>query len=166
MIFVIAIAWVTKRAIGKIRQEHLYWQGLRCTVLFSSPILAIKVVLQSIPRQLFCVISSVCVCNSEVKSCDWSRHIQESPHPRAPESPKKSQKGLPGPPGPECQKSVEKVPNDPKKSRKDYKISVRGLFRHFFDTPGREAREVLFETFWGVSGLGGVGVTVNGEIVL
>ena len=33
----------------------------------------------------------------------------------------------------------KKVPNDPKKSQKGYKISVRGLFRHFFDTPGRES---------------------------
>ena len=27
-------------------------------------------------------------------------------------------------------------------------MSVRGLFRHFFDTLGGEAREDLFETFW------------------
>ena len=74
--------------------------------------------------------------------------------PSGPEIPKKSLKGVPGPPGPECQKTVEKVPNDPKKSQKDYKISVRGLFRHFFDTPGGEAREVLFETFWGFWGSG------------
>ena len=66
-----------------------------------------------------------------------------------PELPKKSQKRVPGPPGPECQKSAKKVPNDPKKSQKDSKISVRRLSRHFFDTPGREAWEVLFETFWG-----------------
>ena len=74
--------------------------------------------------------------------------------PPSPETPKKSQKGVPGPPGPECQKSVEKVLNDPKMSQKDYKISVRGLFRHFFDALGREAREHLFETFWGFRGSG------------
>ena len=45
---------------------------------------------------------------------------------------KRSQKGVPGPPGPECQKSVEKVPNDPKMSQKDYKMSVPEPFRHFF----------------------------------
>ena len=39
-------------------------------------------------------------------------------------------------------------------SQKHSKISVRGLFRHFFDTPGREARERLFETFWGFRGSG------------
>ena len=71
-----------------------------------------------------------------------------------PKSLKKSQKGVPGRPGSECEKSVEKVRNDPKKSQKDYKISVRGLFRHFFDTPGREAWEDLFETFCGFRGSG------------
>ena len=71
-----------------------------------------------------------------------------------PEIPKKSQKGVPGRPGPECQKSVEKVPNDPKKNQKDCSISVRGLFRHFFDTPGRDAREHIFETFWEFRGSG------------
>ena len=80
-----------------------------------------------------------------------------------PEIPKKSQKGVPRGPGPECQKSVEKVPNDPKKSQKDYKISVRGLFRHFFATPGRDPWERLFETFWGISGLGGVETPVYGD---
>ena len=74
--------------------------------------------------------------------------------PPSPETPEKSQKGVPGPPGPECQKRVEKVPNDPKMSQKDYKISVRGPFRHFFDTPGREARERLSETFRGFRGSG------------
>ena len=39
-------------------------------------------------------------------------------------------------------------------SQKDSKISVRGLFRDFFDTPGREAQERLFETFWGFRGSG------------
>ena len=33
-------------------------------------------------------------------------------------------------------------------------ISACGLFRHFFDTPGSEAREDLFETFWGFRGSG------------
>ena len=88
-----------------------------------------------------------------IEHCDWPPYTGVSTPP-SPEIPKKSQKGVPGPPGPECQKSVEKVPNDPKKSQKDYKISVRGLFRHFFDTPGGEAREVLFETFWGFRGSG------------
>ena len=50
-------------------------------------------------------------------------------------------------------------------SQKDHKISVRGLFRHFFDTPGREAREHLFETFRGFQGSGAwrllcVGLTI------
>ena len=29
-----------------------------------------------------------------------------------------------------------------------------GLFRHFFETPGREVREHLFETLWGFRGSG------------
>ena len=72
--------------------------------------------------------------------CDWNRHIQESRGPLGPKSPKSLKK---------VKKVPQNVPNDLKKSQKDYKISVRGLFRHFFDTPGREAREVPFETFWG-----------------
>ena len=74
--------------------------------------------------------------------------------PPTPEIPKKSQKGVPGPPGPECQKSVEKVPAHPFWSLFDSFSSHLGLFRHFFDTPGREARERLFETFWGFRGSG------------
>ena len=48
-------------------------------------------------------------------------------------------------------------------SQKDYKIKVRGLFRHFFDTPGREAREHLFETFSGFRGSGVVETPVYGD---
>ena len=43
-------------------------------------------------------------------------------------------------------------------SQKDYQISVRGLFRHFFATPGREAWEPLFETFQGFRGSGESGL--------
>ena len=71
------------------------------------------------------------------------------PRPSGPEIPKKSQKGVSGPPGLECQKSGEKVPNDPNMSQKDYKISVRGLFDTFLTL-----RERLFETFWGFRGSG------------
>ena len=69
------------------------------------------------------------------------------PRPCVPEILKKSQKGLPRPPGPKCQKSVEKVPKDPTKSQTGVKFSVRGLFRHFSDTPGGEARGDPFDTF-------------------
>ena len=82
--------------------------------------------------------------------------------PPSPKISKKSQKGLPGPPGPECQKSVEKVPNDPKKSQKGCKISVRGLFRHFFDT-GRGRPGSPFWDFLGSSGIGGVETPVYGD---
>ena len=62
------------------------------------------------------------------------------PTPSGPEISKKSQKGLSGPPGPECQKSGEKVPNNPKKSQKDYKIN-----------PGREdllRQNLVIQTFF------------------
>ena len=62
-----------------------------------------------------------------------------------PKPPKSLKKEFPGLPARSVKKSVEKVPNDPKRSQKD--ISVRGLFQHLFDTPGGEAWEVLFETF-------------------
>ena len=74
--------------------------------------------------------------------------VQESPHHRAPKSPKSLKKDFPA-------QSVNKVSKKSqmtrKRVKKDCKISVRGLFRHFFDTP---AREVLFETFWGFRGSG------------
>ena len=40
---------------------------------------------------------------------------------------KRSQKDVPGPPGLECQKSVEKVPNDPKRSQKEHKLEGEEL---------------------------------------
>ena len=51
------------------------------------------------------------------------------------------------PPGLECQKSVEKVPKDPKKSQKGLKNECSGTFSTLFGTPGWEAREDLCETF-------------------
>ena len=72
--------------------------------------------------------------------------------PPGPEIPKTSQKGLPGPPGPECQKSVEKVPERSFLSPFWLFFGFWGPFRHFFGTPGREAREHPFETFWGFWG--------------
>ena len=39
---------------------------------------------------------------------------------------------------PGVSKKCRKVLNNPKKRQKDYKISVRGLLRHFFDTPPRK----------------------------
>ena len=70
------------------------------------------------------------------------------PRPSRPEIPKKPQKGLPGPPSLECQKSIEKVQNDPKRVKKVSKSVFGDFFRHFFDTPGGEVREDPFETFW------------------
>ena len=80
--------------------------------------------------------------------------IYRSLHTPEPRNPQKVSKGGSRASRPGVSKKCRKVPNNPKKSQKDYKISVRGLFRHFFDTPGREAREVLFETFWGFRGSG------------
>ena len=42
---------------------------------------------------------------------------------------------------------MSKSPKRPKRSQKGVKISLQVLFRHFFDTPGGEGREDLFETF-------------------
>ena len=83
------------------------------------------------------------------QSYDGSCHVQESPHPRAPKSQKSLKTAFPGIPARSVKKVSKKSQNDPKTSQKDYKISVRGLFRHFFDTPGGEAREDRFETFLG-----------------
>ena len=41
-----------------------------------------------------------------------------------------------------------------KRVKKTTKSVFGDFFRHFFDTPGREAREVLFETFRGFRGSG------------
>ena len=58
-----------------------------------------------------------------------------------------------------CTSPTELQPKDPKKSQKGVKISVWRHFRHFFDTPGGEAREDPFETFWGFRGSGVWGVS-------
>ena len=77
--------------------------------------------------------------------------INRSLHiPPAPESPKSLKKVFPGLPV----RSVKKVSKKPQRTRKRVKTSVRGPFRHFFDTTGREAREDLLETFWGSRGWG------------
>ena len=55
--------------------------------------------------------------------CDWTRHIQESRGPPGPESPKSLKKVFPG-----CQKSVEKVPNDPKTESKRLQNQCSGTF--------------------------------------
>ena len=44
--------------------------------------------------------------------------IYKSLEALGPKSPQSLKKGVPGPPGPECQKSVEKAPNDPKRVKK------------------------------------------------
>ena len=66
--------------------------------------------------------------------------------------PKKSQKGRLGPVGPECQKSAEKDAKVSKKSLFATFSAHLRLFRHFLGTPGRQARDDLFETFFGISG--------------
>ena len=43
---------------------------------------------------------------------------------------------------------------------RSYSVSNLGLFRHFFDTPGRQAREHLLEDFLGISGPEGLGTPV------
>ena len=86
-----------------------------------------------------------CVCNP---------HIQESPHPRAPKSPKSLKKDFPGLSAQSVKKVSKKSPNS------DFVVFLTlfwviwDFFDSFFDTPGREAREPPFETFWGFRGSG------------
>ena len=62
-----------------------------------------------------------------------------------------------------CRKSPKRPEKESKRCQKGVKISVQGLFRHFFDTPGGVVREDLLETSWGISGLGGVEIPVYGD---
>ena len=65
------------------------------------------------------------------------------PPPRNPEIPKSLKNVFSG----RKARSVKKVSKKPPNTRKKVEsVSKRGLFRHFFDTPGRKARERLFET--------------------
>ena len=82
--------------------------------------------------------------------CDWSRHIQESRGPPGPKSPKRLKKVFPGLPA----QSVKKVSKKSQMTRKWVKKTTKSVFGDFLDTPGREAREGLFETFWGFRGSG------------
>ena len=75
-------------------------------------------------------------------------HTQESPHYRALKFPKSLQRVFPG----RCQKVVDNVPGHWFWHLFDSFSDPFGPFQHFFDTPGREAREDLFQTFWESSG--------------
>ena len=85
---------------------------------------------------------------------DCNPHKQESPHPRAPKSPKSLKKDFPGLPA----RSVKKVSKKPPSA--DFAVFLTlfrviwDFFDTFFATPGREALEVLFQTFWGFRGSG------------
>ena len=78
-------------------------------------------------------------CIASGQSCDWSRHIQESPRPRAPKSPKSLKKVLSG-----------------------VKKTTKSVFGDFFDTfltlrAGRPGNAFL--RLLGISGLGGVKIS-------
>ena len=94
--------------------------------------------------------SSFWCCNLAI----GSRHIQESRGLLGPKSPKSLKKVFPGLPARSVKKVSKKSQMTRKRVKNDSKTTVRGLFRHFFDTPGGEAWEVLFETFWGFRGSG------------
>ena len=68
---------------------------------------------------------------SLLSNCDWNRKTGV-PRPSGPEIPKSLKKVFPCLPARSVKESVEKVIKSPKKSQKGVKISVRGLFRHFF----------------------------------
>ena len=63
-------------------------------------------------------------------TCDWSRHIQESPHPRAPKSPKSLKKVFPDLPARSVKKVSKKSPNT------DFVVFLTHfrVIRDFFDT--------------------------------
>ena len=72
--------------------------------------------------------------------------------PLTPKSPKSLKKVFPGLPAQSVKKVSKKSLNTHFRVLLDSFSGPLGLFRHFFGTPGREAREDLFETFWGFWG--------------
>ena len=87
------------------------------------------------------------------RSYDGNRHIQESPHPRAPKSQKSLKTVFPGLPARSVKKVSKKSPNT------DFAVFLT-RFRVFWDFStlfrhsGRGAREDRFETFLGFRGSG------------
>ena len=92
-------------------------------------------------------LPALCVCNP---------HIQESPQPRAPKAPKSLKKDFPGLPARSVKTVSKKSPNTDFVVFLTLFLGHLGLFRHFFDTPGREAREPLWRLFgdFGARGCG------------
>ena len=78
--------------------------------------------------------------------------IYRSPEALRTQNQQKVSKGSSRASRPGVPKKCRKGPKAPKKESKRTQNCVRGLFRHFFDTTGGEAREDLFETFWGFWG--------------
>ena len=70
--------------------------------------------------------------------------IHRSLHTPEPRNPRKVSKVFPGLPARSVKNVSKKSQSTRKRVKKGVKISVRGLFRHCFDTPGQEAREDLF----------------------
>ena len=75
------------------------------------------------------------------------------PSDLGPKFPKSRKKVFPGLTARSIKKVSKKSPNTDCETFLTVFSGALGLFRHFFDTPGREAREDLFETFWGDFGL-------------
>ena len=75
--------------------------------------------------------------------------VSTPPSGRAPKSPKSLKKDFPGLPAQSVKKVSKKSPNT------DFVVFLTlfwviwDFFDTFFDTPGQEAREPPFETFWG-----------------
>ena len=79
--------------------------------------------------------------------------IYRSLHRPEPRNPQKSLKKVwPGLPAQSVKKVSKKSPNTRFRLLLDSFSGPLGLLRHFFGTPGREAREDLFETFVGFWG--------------
>ena len=94
----------------------------------------------------------------------WEPPYTRVSTPPSPEKPnKKFQRTLPGPlknlfpglPTRSVEIASKKSPNiDFDTFLTLFRVLLLGLLRHFFDTPGGEAREELFETIWGFWGSG------------
>ena len=82
-------------------------------------------------------------------SCDCNPHTQEPPRPRALKSPKSLKKVFPGLPTRSVQKVSQKSPNTDFDTFLTLFRVLWDFFDTFWNTPGREAQEDLFEPFWG-----------------
>ena len=87
-------------------------------------------------------------------------------------NPQNVSKGCSSASQPGVSEKCRKSPKWPEKESKRLQNQYLGTFRHFFDSPGREGREHLFETFWGFRGSGvwrllymGIAIVILGVVL-